>query len=302
MLLLGRTPASAAETSDGITAVASRTSDDYKRTRLSDGSFQPEYYSFGKGGTWGGEIRDPTIDKLSFLNVAHVIAVPLAGQQYFPATDPSKTRLLIMVYWGTTAVPMPTQNSAVLQNFREAQDNLDKYITRAPSGRETVSGGGLADAAMAQWSAALTMLNVDNQQRTQTNFMNAAMLGYDSTGLIGTELGSYVRGTPLGVERDDLVLEIEENRYFVVLMAYDFQLMWKQRKHKLLWQTRFSIRERNHQFDRDLPAMAQYASQYFGQDSHGLVRKEVPLGHVDIGAMKSLGEVQGIETTPSSTK
>jgi hypothetical protein len=40
-----------------------------------------------------------------------------------------------------------------------------------------------------------------------------------------------------------------------------------------------------------LLALAQFASQYFGQDSHGLVHKEIPLGRVDIGEIKSLGQV-----------
>jgi hypothetical protein len=128
------------------------------------------------------------------------------------------------------------------------------------------------------------------------------MLGYDAVGLIGTDYGRYISHTALGLGQRDEVAEIEENRYFVVLMAYDFQLMWKQRKHKLLWETRFSIREKDHQFDRDLPAMARYASKYFGQDSHGLVRKEVPLGRVEIGDVKSLGEVPEIQTVPAPTK
>jgi hypothetical protein len=45
--------------------------------------------------------------------------------------------------------------------------------------------------------------------------------------------------------------------------------------------------------------MAQYASKYFGQDSHGLVRRDVPLGRVDIGRMESLGEVPGREDAPA---
>jgi hypothetical protein len=47
----------------------------------------------------------------------------------------------------------------------------------------------------------------------------------------------------------------------------------------------------HHDFGRDLPSMAQYASRYFGQDSHGLVHDTIPLGEVDIGEVKSLGEV-----------
>jgi hypothetical protein len=278
--------------SDGITAVASKTSPDYIRARLPDGSFQPEFYSFGKGGNWGGEIKDATIDNLRFTDVARVIAAPLAGQKYVPAKDPKTARLLIMVYWGTTAVPEGADNSIAYSNYNNAEATLNIDIKM----HEPIAA---QNAAISQWSASMTIVNIENQQRTQTDWRNAAMLGYDSEGVIGTEFGNHVKGTGLGVYRNDLVAEIEENRYFVVLMAYDFQLLWKQKKHKLLWETRFSIRERNHQFDRDLPAMAQYASKYFGQDSHGLVRKDVPLGRVDIGKMETLGEVPGKEDAPA---
>jgi hypothetical protein len=37
--------------------------------------------------------------------VAQTIAVPLASQNYVPAKDPKSTRLMIMVYWGTTIAP-----------------------------------------------------------------------------------------------------------------------------------------------------------------------------------------------------
>jgi hypothetical protein len=75
-------------------------------------------------------------------------------------------------------------------------------------------------------------------------------------------------------------------------MAYDLEAMRRNHSHRELWETRFSIRERHHAFNEDLPAMAQYASQYFGQDSKGLVHKAVPYGKVDIGTVKSLGDVQ----------
>ena len=132
---------------------------------------------------------------------------------------------------------------------------------------------------------------VRRTQRDRLDFKNAQMLGYDSEGVIGTDYGNNLKGTAFAAKRDTLVAEIEENRYFVVLMAYDFQLLWKQKKHKLLWETRFSISERHNEFDKALPAMAQYASRYFGQDTHGLLRAQVLEGHVDVGEVKSLGEV-----------
>ncbi len=283
-LIATQATARASEGGDGITAVASRANKDYIRVKLPDGSFQPETYAFGEGGNWGGEIKDETIDKLHFLDVAHAIAVPLAAQNYYPATDPAKTKLLIMVYWGTTAVPIPYDEDPLYHNYQNA---LAEYNLLKAAHQQ-----GEADAVL---SSGITQLNLANQIRDRIDFKNAGMIGYDfeGNGLIGTDYGSNLRHSPLGTERNDQTAEIEENRYFVVLMAYDFRLMWKEKKHKLLWETRFSIREANHQFDRDLPAMASYASKYFGQDTHGVVRKAVPLGNVEIGEVKSLGEVDG---------
>jgi len=276
-LLAAQPPARAADGVEGVTAVASKVSGDYVRTKLPDGSFQPEFYVFGEGGKCGGEIDDATIDKLHFMDVARVIAVPLAGQKYVSARDPSRTRLLIMVYWGTTAVPGPTSDSTAYGNFGNAQADLRRDLNPLYQVPKAIQ-----NAAMSELSAATLTLNMENRQRDLTDFANALMLGYDSEGVIGTEYGSYVRGTAFQTNRDDLVSEIEENRYFVVLMAYDFQLMWKERKHKLLWETRFSISERRNAFDKALPVMAQYASQYFGQASRGLERTRVPEGKVEV--------------------
>jgi hypothetical protein len=276
-LLLGVIASQGARADDrvnGVVAVAAKVSGDYVRTKLPDGSFPTEYYAFGKGGHWGGEIRDDSIDKLQFEDVAHVIAGPLAARNYLPARDSKNTKLLIMVYWGTTAGPGPTSDSVAYDQLSAAQANT--------------SG---SDASLAQLSSAMTMVDVTNKMRDQIDFKNANMLGYDAPGTIGTDYGNHIRGGPLGVERQELIDEIELNRYFVVLMAYDFQIMLKQKKHKLLWETRFSINERHNSFDEALPMMAQYASRYFGHPTDGLLRNQVQEGQVEIGELKSLGEV-----------
>jgi len=87
-----------------------------------------------------------------------------------------------------------------------------------------------------------------------------------------------------------MIEELEDRRYFVVLMAYDFPLMLKQKKNKLLWETRFSIRERGNDFSKQLTAMAEQAARYFGQDSHGLLHKPLPNVRVDLGETKVIEE------------
>lgn len=272
-------PLGAAEGAEGITAVASRVSKDYLRARLPDGSPVPEAYAFGKGGYWGGLASDPTIDSMGFMDVAAVIAGPLADQHYVPDKDPNKTKLLIMVYWGTTDVPEPTSESAAYQNYGSAVNEANLLNSAGSYG-----AGNAADAIM---SAALQQLNFEDNRRDRIDYKNALLLGYNSPGgeqLIGTAVGRQLEFSALRHAHNDLVKEIESSRYFVVLMAYDFQLMWKQKKHKLLWETRFSINQPRNDFRKALPAMARYASQYFGKDSAGLVREVVREGRVEIEA------------------
>jgi hypothetical protein len=253
----------------GVTAVSAKVSDDYVRTKLPEGGFQAETYVFGEGGKWAGQLSDETIDKIRFRDVAHVIAGPLAGQNYVPARDPAKTKLLIMVYWGTTANPDKPEENPLYYNYEQS---LEEYRILLAEGN--------ADEADAVLTSGLHQLAIADRQIDRMDFKNAAILGYDSSGLIGTEYGRYISHTALGVPQRDQVQEIEENRYFVVLMAYDFQMLWKQKKHKELWETRFSVSERHNAFDKALPVMARYAAPYFGSPTRGLVRERIPEGSV----------------------
>ena len=122
---------------------------------------------------------------------------------------------------------------------------------------------------------------------------NALLLGFDSESVFGDGFGdpSNIRSEIMRQTHTEAMSAIEMDRYYVILIAIDFQAALKQKKVKLLWETRISLSERHHDFTKELPVMAHYASQYFGQESHGLVMKPVPEGRVDVGDVKSLGEV-----------
>ena len=279
-----------------IAAVSARASKDYIRTRKPDGAFTSETYAFAEGGNWSGALADYSIDKLNFLKVAHVIAYPLANQNYIPSKEPKATKLLIMVYWGTTHAPEHASDSSTYNNLSSNENAIkaaQMTLTPPPIRRSATTVDPRTSPTIAamqeQESTLIAAAAAENRIREQDDHLNANMLGYDSW---WEESQGDHRGTALEQTHQDLLDEIEQNRYFVVLMAYDFQLLYREKKHKLLWETRFSIRQRNHEFDKDLPSMAQYASQYFGQDSHGLLHKEIPLGRVDIGQLKSLGDVE----------
>ncbi|HEY1764314.1 MAG TPA: hypothetical protein VGF85_05275, partial [Opitutaceae bacterium] len=198
---------------------------------------------------------------------------PLATQQYLPARDPARTKLLIMVYWGTTHVPVPANESNAMMVLQQAFTD--------------VQNGNAQAFAEDELTTAMALVQAENRQRHQSDIENINMLGYDSW--LRSTAGD-LRGTAFEQRGRDLYDEIEQSRYFVVLMAYDFQALSKEKKPVLLWETRFSIQQRHHDFDKDLPSMAQYASRYFGRDSHGLVHDEIPLGQVDVGDVKTIVE------------
>jgi hypothetical protein len=271
--------------SNDITAVSGRTSPDYVRSRQANGSFTPETYAFGNGGLWGGAMKDESFEKMTFLDVAHVIAQPLADKNYLPSRDPKNAKLLIMVYWGTTH---GTEHASSSDAYTRMSALMGAEM-HPPTPQAMASTGAKLKGTPASEGemVALAAIEAENRIRDKDDALNAAMLGYDSWWF---SVANY-RDTPLDIFRKEMLEELEANRYFVVLMAYDFQLMWKQKKHKLLWETRFSVRQRGHNFDQDLASMADAASKYFGQDSQGLVRTSVPFAHVDIGEVKSLGAV-----------
>jgi hypothetical protein len=141
------------------------------------------------------------------------------------------------------------------------------------------------------------------------NYANAKLLGFDSEGpFIGMSdpsqdpshafMGNTFRATFLNHVDGGVMNAIEVNRYYVILRAYDFQEAWKHKRRKLLWETRFSLSERRHDFEKEVPAMARSAALYFGQDSFGLVMKPVPEGRVDIGDTRVLDDSSAAEDGP----
>lgn len=151
---------------------------------------------------------------------------------------------------------------------------------------------------MVYWGETTGSVNTrDGALRDMLNFANARLLGFDSEGSIQAMsdastvfFGRSFRSAMLDNVHGDVLSAIEVNRYYVILRAFDFQAAWKHRRMKMLWETRFSLSERQHDFERDLPGMAQNAALYFGRDSFGLVLKPIPDGRVQVGEAKAVDD------------
>jgi len=296
-------------------AVSARVSADYEPARHADGSVQEEYYSFGEGGRWSGSVRDDSLEKMKFLDVARTVAGSLATQNYLPATDPKQVKLLIMVYWGATTGAGDAADSIAYQNASASNQRWASSMMAQGAGSGAVGGAGCksatvqayaravgngiaaeADAAGRAAEAGMIAVPAQNRLRDRMNWDNAGLLGYDS--VLASTSGYEL--TAMHGLRQELIGELEDDRYFVVLMAYDFPLLVKEKKHKLLWETRFSMRAHRHEFDRELAAMTKGASRFFGRDTHGLVRDSLTDGTVECGEPKTRGVVRTKDAVAAS--
>ncbi|MES1168941.1 MAG: hypothetical protein ABUL61_07190, partial [Oleiharenicola lentus] len=228
------------------------------------GNYKAETFAFANGGAVLSRTRDKSIDDATFKEVVHLISPALTCQNYIAATDPDDTDLLIFVYWGATNSYFP--GSSFDGNMQSVAD----------------------------WSefGNASLMDEATRRRDRGNFSNAALLGYSEALATHFDLrGMGVHGTLY----EDLIGDVEEGRYFVILTAFDFKTAWQRKQLVPLWSVRYNIPTRGNHFTAALPSMSMFASRFFGRDSGGLVRRLNPTGHVDMGDVKILGAVDPVK-------
>src|SRR6478609_3673874 len=277
------------------TAVYSKVSNNYKRQTTKDGRFKPEYYALSNG-----------------------------GRIYHYAQNKEQAKLLLVLQWGSTLAPDDTHKQANVAANQVASDNIKSKMADL----EDVLAGGGASTSQAQGEAKNTLAGfgpsmmssgyrnehaalmaaadsmenqmlrtlVDNRVRDELNYRNARVIGYADDLADASDIRRWAGG---GERFKDLIIDVEESRYYIVVSAYDFQELLKTKKQKLLWQTRVSVRSPGNSFDDAYLAMLKSAAPYFGQNSGKLVRREESKGTVELGDLKFIGEVKDKQPWPN---
>ncbi len=245
------------------TAVYAKVFNDYARTPSAVGGYLMETFAFANGGPVLGGMRDPSVERATFNEVIRLISPALARQNYVAASDPQDTDLLIYVYWGATSGALP--GSGLSDGTMEQAMNLD-----------------------ADWYGAGSLLDDGNRRRDSTNFRNAGLLGYRES--LARHVGLQDTGIH-GTLYRELIADVEEPRYFVILTAFDFRTALDTKHLVPLWSVRYNIPARGNHFTAALPDMSMFASRFFGRDSGGLIRRLNPTGKVDMEDLQILGAV-----------
>lgn len=229
-----------------------------------------ETYIFSAGKHFAGSTRDVGEENLPFMSMATMLATGLAKQSYFPAKDPALADLLIVVHWGATQV----------FDDPEKQFTQERLNAAGAAYAAATADGGFADPTELNQARQARGAAVSAQEWSIAQ--NADLLGF--TAALAKEQANMV------ATMDEITMrsELAEERYFVVMMAYDYQVLKKEKKHKLLWVSRMSVRSPGNTFATILPAMVRVAAPSFGLQKDGLTRVQTKVreGNVDVGDLK----------------
>lgn len=259
-------------------AVHSDAREEYTARKFPKEGPQVETYVFAQGKHFGGEARDRAMQTTTFMDIAQVLAHDLANQQYLPAATQKTADLLIFVHWGTT---LP----GTVDPFLE--DQLAQMTNAYFEGQAAAEG--LPD--FGQLSEIETLSQAHQLSVEQAISESSKLLGYQNA-LEKEKRRTTVSGTT--TTETTLRAELLEERYFIILMAWDNQAVLREEPPKLLWSTRFSMRAPGKNFTMALPALSRVASNYFGRKIDGIVRERTHLGRGSV----EYGELEVIATEP----
>ena len=254
-------------------AVSSTSTAEYEQQKFGPGAPKPESYLFFQGTFYGGATRDKNLETGQFDQIVRILAENMVRQNYFPSKDPKNADLLVVVHWGVTTTAEATEPNLEDDRVKllelSAQYNQELRAYRAGQRRDPPDQG---PVNMQQ-----SIVESEDAEVMRHIAINAKLLGYSD---------QIHKDEAAAIDGSNLYQNLNEERYFIILMAYDYHTMKKGSNPKLLWSTRFSMRAPGNFFTAAVPAMSKVASDYFGHALDGLKVEKPDLvrkGNVEVG-------------------
>ena len=270
-----------------------------EQRRLPDGTTRRETYVFMPGIQRIGMTADRSLEKKPFPEIARVLAPDLKRQNYHPAESAERADLLLVVHWGVTDRIDRDEdlNLSNLDAVRELRDQIEESLQREQA---VVSGDGSASDLMNTLLGAEAGRRSDAEARIshETATLRNAARGFHGAGGTNAQiLGlapvlSRERNSILASDRHRALHEMTtEERYFVVVMAYDLPALLKSGKLRRQWTARASIRSGGVNFHTAIERISTIAGTFFGARTDDVVmeRAGARQGRVELGEFKIIG-------------
>lgn len=231
---------------DNFVTVFTSATPAYLKKRADKGSNKVETYIFMPGRFLESSIRDHSVERAKFVDVAKALVPGLHNSSYVPAKSVTEADLLLVVHWGVTK----GNGGNSLLDMRDPQDVYDLRQTYTDLHTAEVNAvlqeGGpgssvtpsmiLATGLSRQYQDDLQFQQVEKETKTSpygTTF--AELLGFSA------EFAKDERRPVASEMAKTLASLLEKDRYFLVIMAYDWQHWLKERKMVRVWVSRLSI-------------------------------------------------------------
>ncbi len=252
----------------------------YEESRLVDGEIQPETYHLFQGRHFGGNIRDPSLREVPFMEVAETLAKEMEARKYYSEPETEKGDFLISVHWGVTGIEEDFDELFLNEPGDPGVDNGDSTFDSTDGDTQD----GFSDSAPEEYRS------LDDYGPRRNDKNNASLVGFDRA----------LNQRGLSVQDEyELKSMLRDERYFIILMAYDWQKLRTEREYELVWSTRFSLDAIGTNFKDAHFALSRGAANYFGTNLDGELGKtktHLGTGDVELGDLEVLGTV---EETPA---
>jgi hypothetical protein len=218
-------------------------------------------YLFFQGRFYHGAANDPSLEATPFAQIARTLAPDLARQGFLPTKDLRNADLLIVVDWGAT---IGQDNPDRLFQQQTLNDSFAALRT-APAGGQGQGVLGAADIANI----------IVNDQISSLEDISADLSMEGTAKLLGIKgqfehaiKASFADANGKSTGEAEIDAELKQDRYFLVVRAFDYQAMTKTGKvGRPLWQTRINMPAEEMAFAQALPAMSRAAAALYGTRS-----------------------------------
>ena len=260
-------------------ALKTQASEEFIKGKAEDPTKKIQTYQFMKGNFHMGFTRDPSMKEVTFEGILYDLAMNLRKQGFYMHRDRSEGDLLIVVHSGVTDVEISYEE---FMGYTSEEDmGLTDEILNAGAGGEAIDFATID--AMNQLNFNLSSSGTTGSANRQSQAYKAQLLGLERA--YSDKISNQ--------EAYDLRSMLDEERYFIVLMAYDYPA-FKKGKAKLMWSTRYSIRTLGQTFAEAIKDMNVVASDYFGKNLAGITQKRATDdSRVEIGEIEVLANDQG---------
>ena len=254
-------------------------SEEFILARAQNSEDKIQTYQFMMGNTHVGMTSDASMKEIPFEGILHDLAINLRKQGFYMHKDKSQGDLLIIVHYGVTDVEIS------YEEFMGYTSEEDMGLTD-----EILNAGAEGAAIDFATMDAMNQLNFNMRSSNTTGTGNRNSEGYKAQ-LLGLERAYSDKIS--STEEYELKSMLAEERYFIVLMAYDYPA-FKQGTAKLMWSTRYSIRTLGQSFGDAIQDMNFIAGDYFGKNLQGLAMQRV----TDDSRVE-MGEIEVISNEPA---